>query len=226
MTQLRARIRAESSGAVRLVFTTQHSLTITRLPTILRRIEAELDIDVDFNVRSENRDECVALFMRGQADLLLCIEETHDPLLNLIPSAARLSLGTETFVPVSAPSADGKPQHGRSRQERVKVLAFPPDSHLGRAMDGLMTQLKQRHTVEIIHESVFLAGVKEMVRAGLGMAWLPLSLIEAELQAGVLVNLTPKVSSMTMQLGLYRHARSVHADVIDSIYALLSATEQ
>lgn len=222
MTQLRTRIRAESRGSIRLTFTTQHSLTITHLPTLLQLIDSELEVDIDFNVRSENRDKCVALFMREQADLLLCIEETHDPLRNLTPDVARLQLGTEVFVPISAPCAQGKPLHGQFKQERIKVLAFPPDSHLGRAMESVLSPLMREHTVEIIHESVFLAGVKEMVRAGLGMAWLPLSLIEAELRSGELLNLSPRIATLTMQLGLYRHARSVHAEVIDQIYALLN----
>ncbi len=221
MTQLRTRMRAEYNGSIRLVLATQHSLTITRLPAILRLLDSELGLNLDFNVRSENRDECVTLFLRGQADLLLCIEESDDPLLTLVPPSARLPLGTETFVPVSAPDADGLPLHGLPVHERIKVLAFPAGSHLGRTMEGLMTQLMHTHTVEIIHESVFLAGVREMVKAGLGMAWLPYSLLKSDLDNGSLVKLSPRIPSITLQLGLYRHVRSPHAQAIDQIYELL-----
>lgn len=222
MTQLRTRMQAQASGSIRLVFTTQHSLTITRLPAIIRLIDRESELNVDFSVRSENRDECVALFLRGQADLLLCIEETHDPLLNLVPAAARLQLGTEIFAPVSAPDMHGEPLHGLATHGPVKVLAFPPGSHLARSMEGLMSQLMKTHTIEVIHESVFLAGIREMVKAGLGMAWLPLSLLESDLQSGALLNLSPRIPSITMQLGLYRHMRSPQAEVIDAIFQLLS----
>lgn len=223
MLQLRTRIRAEQSGSVRLVLTTQHSLTMTRLPALLRRISSDPGLNVDFSVRSENRDECVALFMRGQADLLLCIEEAHDPLLNLIPKVGRLQLGTEVFVPVSAPTASGQPLHGHVDHDRVKVLAFPSGSYLGRVMEVPMTRLMATHTIEVIHESIFLAGVMEMVKAGLGMAWLPLSLAEPDIRTGALVDLSLMMSTVTMQLSLYRHAHSPHADIIQAIYKRLGS---
>lgn len=223
MMQLRTRIQAEQSGSVRLVFTTQHSLTMTRLPALLRQLGSAPDLNVDFSVRSENRDECVALFMRGQADLLLCIEEAHDPLLNLMPKVGRLQLGTEVFVPVTAPAPDGLPLHGHVDHDRVKVLAFPSDSYLGRVMEVPMSRLRATHTVEVIHESVFLAGVMEMVKAGLGMAWLPVNLAEPDIRAGSLIDLSSTMSTVTMQLSLYRHVRSPHADVIQKIYKLLES---
>lgn len=40
-------------------------------------------------------------------------------------------------------------------------------------------QLMRQHDVVIVHESMFSAGVKEMVKEGQGMAWLPYSLNSA-----------------------------------------------
>lgn len=221
--QLQARMRIERSGAVRLVLATQHSLTMTRLPELLRLIGSQSNLNIDFKVRAENRDESVGLFMRGQADLLLCIEETHDPLLNLIPKTARLDLGIEKIVPVSALDGHGKALHTPLKNGRIKVLAFPPESYMGRVMQASMSTLMITHDVEVLHESVFLAGVKEMVKAGLGLAWLPLSLVDSEIQAGELINLSPQLPVVTMQISLYRHAKGPHASVVQSMYDLLEA---
>ena len=104
-----------------------------------------------------------------------------------------------------------------------KVLAFPPESYMGRVMQAPMSTLMITHQVEVLHESVFLAGVKEMVKAGLGLAWLPLSLVNSEIQAGELINLSPQLPVVTMQISLYRHSKGSHASVVQSLYDLLEA---
>src|SRR5690606_6544677 len=130
----------------------------------------------------------------------------------------------EVLIPVSALDEQGKPLHAPKERETLNLLAFPRDSFLGRVMykEGVSALLRQ-HKVEIVHESVFLAGVKEMVMAGLGMAWLPESLIKRELQAGSLTVLNHGLSKVRLELGLYRSARSPYPDAIARIWNLLAA---
>ncbi|MDS1139568.1 LysR substrate-binding domain-containing protein [Pusillimonas sp. SM2304] len=226
LNQLRTRIQSENNGMARVILATQHSLTMTRLPALLKLITQNPAAQLEFKVRSENRDECVTLFMRDQADLLLCMEESDELLLNLMPDAGRMCLGTETLMPVSALAADGKPMHRPRAGESLKLLAYPLDSFLGRIMyKHSLGALLRRQRVEIVHESVFLAGVKEMVMAGLGMAWLPESLIQRELLAGSLAALDDGLESVSLELGLYRNARAPYPPAIDRIWNLLGSTQ-
>lgn len=220
--QLRNRIQSEGSGMAHVVLATQHSLTMTRLPALLQLLSRNGAPQIEFNVRSENRDECVALFLKGNTDLLLCMEEEGDLLRKLTPPADRLPLGTETLVPVSVPARDGKALHAPRASHTLKLLAFPRDSFLGRVMykDGI-SKLLRSYPVEIVHESVFLAGIKEMVIAGLGMAWLPESLVQRELESGALLRLGKRLESVTLTLGLYRNARSSYPEAIERIWTLL-----
>jgi DNA-binding transcriptional LysR family regulator len=232
MDHLRSRMQTESSGAARVVLATQHSLTMTRLPLLLKRLKQDSGDSsrIDFSVRSENRDDCVALFLRGEADLLLCMEESADLLLGLIPDASRLPMGHERLIPLSAPSRKGKPLHAprAASQDKgadtgaLRLLAFPMDSFLGRVTyrHGMGT-LFRHHQVEIVHESVFLAGIKEMALAGLGMAWLPESLVKRELRSGALVALDDTLASVPLELGLYRSARPRHPDAMQRLWAML-----
>lgn len=225
MSQLRSRMQSEHNGSARIVLATQHSLTMTRLPSLLEHLMRRMKRSVDFSVRSENRDECVALFLRGDADLLLCMEEPDDTLYKLIPPSARLALGHETLIPLSVPDRNGRALHMPRNDRPLNLLAFPPDSFLGRIMyEHRFTTLLHQHNVEIVHESVFLAGVKEMLLAGLGMAWLPQSLVERDLKSGALVMLDPLddvFKPLALQLGLYRSSRSSHPETIERIWAML-----
>lgn len=226
MNQLRSRMQSEHNGTARIVLATQHSLTITRLPSLLEHLMDEMQGSVGFSIRSENRDECVALFLRGDADLLLCMEEPNDTLYKLLPESSRLSLGQETLVPLSAADGNGGALHFPRDDRPVNVLAFPPDSFLGRIMyEHRFTALLHHHNVVIVHESVFLAGVKEMLLAGLGMAWLPVSLVERELKCGALVML-PQVEEdiltpLSLQLSLYRSSRSSYPEALERIWTML-----
>lgn len=224
LNHLRNRIRAKNEGLARVVLATQHSLTMTRLPAMLKLLGRNRSAQIELNVRSENRDECVALFMQGQADLLLCMEEQDDPLTSLMPDAGRLDMGAETLIPVSAVAKKGIPLHAPVHGVTLKLLAFPLDSFLGRIMyKHCVSALLRQHTVEVVHESVFLAGIKEMVMAGLGMAWLPESLIRRELQSGSLVSLGDEMKSVSLELGLYRNARSASPEAVDQLWRLLGA---
>ena len=223
--QVRSRMQSENSGMARVILATQHSLTITRLPSLLAHITQNPKAQLDFSVYAENRDECVTMFMRDQVDLLLCMEEGDEPLSNLMPDAGRLHVGSETLVPISAMGQDGMPLHRPQSTTVLKLLSYPPDSFLGRIMyKHCLGALLRRQRIETIHESVFLAGVKEMVLAGLGMAWLPESLIQRELQAGSLVVVQDGLESVTLELGLYRNPRATHPAALDRIWALLADT--
>ncbi|MCC2595963.1 LysR family transcriptional regulator [Pusillimonas sp. MFBS29] len=223
MHQLRSRIRTEHQGIGRIELVTQHSLTMTRLPALLQLIAQEPDAQLEFNVRSENRDECVTLFMRKQADLLLCMEEHTELLLNLIPDASRLYMGTETLIPVSALTSVHTPMHHPDPDKTLKLLAYPPDSFLGRIMyKHCLGALLRHQPAEVVHESVFLAGIKEMVMAGLGMAWLPEGLVQRELDSGSLMVVEDDgLKSVTLELGLYRSACPTHPQTVDRLWHLL-----
>lgn len=222
MSQLRARMQTENHGTARIVLATQHSLTMTQLPALLKLIAQNPAAQLEFNVRSENRDECVTLFMRKQADLLLCMEEHDELLLGLMPDAGRMCLGVETLIPVSALADKNTPMHRPQPGTTLKLLAYPPDSFLGRIMHkhGVGALLRRQH-VEIVHESVFLAGIKEMVMAGLGMAWLPEGLVQRELESGSLIVVHDGLKTVTLDLGLYRSAHATYPAAIDRLWSLL-----
>lgn len=222
LNQLRSRIQAQSSDATRVVLATQHSLTIAHLPPLLEVLNQDDAPRINLLVRSENRDECVTLFMQGQADLLLCMEEKEARLGTFLPYAARMPLGTETLVPVSAPDAAGKPKHRPRKDKPLRLLSFPPDTFLGRLLyKGCLDTFIQHYPIAIVHESVFLAGIKEMIMAGLGVGWLPAALVQRELKNGSLVVVDHGLKSIDVELGLYHHAEPAPPEAIRHIWEVL-----
>jgi len=221
--RLRIRMRSEERNAARLVLATQHSLTITRLPQLLEKLDRIRDPKVDLSVLSETHEACMAAFMRGEADLLMCMEQEGEGLQADLMGALRLELGHETFIPVSAVSSQGKPLHRLRPGREFRLLAFPADSFVGRALYRYgLSGLMQEYGIHVVHESTFLAGIKEMAIAGLGAAWLPESMVRRELASGQLIALGGVLNTITLPVILYGNPHTPYAAVAHKVWSLLS----
>ncbi|AEC21733.1 LysR family regulatory protein [Pusillimonas sp. T7-7] len=204
--QVRIRMQSEDRGATRLVLATQHSLTITRLPHLFEKLSQMPGQHVDLRVLSEDYEQCLSAFIRGEADLLMCMEDQDGHTKIDLPGTEKLYLGEEKFVPISAARPNGKPLHDLGGKTPFKLLAFPADSFVGRTLyrHGLSC-LYHEHRIQIVNESHFLAGIKEMAIAGLGAAWLPESMVRREIDTGQLVLLKGQLKSISLPIVLYAH---------------------
>lgn len=199
---LRSEMRADASAAARLSVAAQHALMLTHLPGLLRHLQGRLE-DIALGIRAGNLEECVNHLSRGEADLLLCFEHPGEPAI--ITNALRLRIGCERLIPVCAPGLYTAWPALPGPSGPLKLLSYPPDSFLGRLIqDQCLGDLTRERPIEVVCESAFAAGLKEMALAGMGMAWLPLSLVSIELADGRLEKLDPEWSSPVLHVALYR----------------------
>lgn len=220
--QMRIRMQAEHRGAVRLTLATQHSLTITRLPGFLDRLTQAKSPRIDLNIVSEDHGECLAAFIRGDADLLMCMEDDEAPLNLRMPGMLRADLGHEVFIPVCASGAQGKPLHSLEPGKVFQMLAYTPASFVGRALYSKgLDKVFRDYTVQVVSESTFLAGIKEMVIAGLGAAWLPQNMVHRELDSGQLVTLCGDAESIAVPVALYGNPDTPYAELFQRVWQAL-----
>jgi DNA-binding transcriptional LysR family regulator len=188
MTQIyefRANLRADSAQKPDLVLAAQHSLAASRLPSFIEELKSILP-DRRFRIRSENRDSGVALLLRGEADVLLIYETAEDDPCVPRQLAKACLLGNDSLVLVASPrlveSEDFKvPSHP------LPLLSFPPESFFGQALRmNALTELMSARLVEFQHVSEFSLGLREMALMHQGAAWLPRSLVAADLDRGAL----------------------------------------
>ena len=83
---LRSRLRSEARQGPKAIITTQHTLTVSYLPRLLRYFRHNSP-DAGLQVKSLDRSECLQLFDHGQADLLLCSELQGAPVLREIAAS-------------------------------------------------------------------------------------------------------------------------------------------
>ena len=203
--ELRGQLKAEEAGEQRLTLAVQHSLAAAFLPSLLRQLQ-DAGLRHPYRLRSANKGDCVSLLMKGEADLLLCYDAVQATTRLPAASVRRLELGSERLLLVSAAGANGEPlfggRNGRSRQ--LPLIAYPQTSFLGKLLwEERLPDLVRRYDVEMVCISAFTFAVRGLALSGLGVAWLPESLIGDDIAAGLLVPLNDLAAPCPMSIAVY-----------------------
>src|SRR5690606_126555 len=110
----------------------QHSLAAWYLPTFLAELRSLMP-DQRFRIRSENRDESVALLARGHADILLTYE-TRQTQSDVPPQLATCcQLGEDALVLVASARLC-QSEDFMNPKRPLPLLCFPPESFFGQAI--------------------------------------------------------------------------------------------
>lgn len=218
---LRGRIRADATQGPRAILTTQHTLTVSYLPRLLRHFRLHAP-HARLQVRSSDRSDCIRDFQRGDADLLLCSELEGSPLRVDRAEVDRVVLGTEQLVPVCAADRFGQPIFDLDNQTQLPLISYDPSSFLGGVLSSpYLLDLQRRYDVELVCETAFTIGIRELSLAGLGIGWLPHGLIESSLDAGKLVSLVERLGGPMLVVACYRQTGD-GASAADQLWELIN----
>lgn len=173
-------------------FCAPHIMSAVFFPDWIPRLHSDFR-DAKFSVESDNLPECLALLDEGAADYAVALFDAGGAVARRVGLSAEggglrwLELGGERLVPVSAPNAAGRPLYDLARAggQAISFLGYADECHLGWSLrpllDGLDLDLQQSHNASLTD------GLRLMALSGLGVAWLPLSLVRGDLDARKLV---------------------------------------
>lgn len=217
---LRGRIRADAAHGPRGILTTQHTLTVSYLPRLLLYFRRHAP-QARLQVKSSDRNECIRDFQRGAADLLLCSEPEGAPLFVEHTNVQRVQLGTEQLVPVCAADPFGQPVFDLDSKAPLPVIGYEPNSFLGGMLSSpYWLDLQRHYDIELVCETSFTIGIRELTLSGLGIGWLPHGLIESHLLTGKLVSLAERLGGPMLMVACYRQP-DVGAASVDTLWESL-----
>ena len=200
--EFQSTLRADATQSPGMVMAAQHSLAAAYLPTFLEELRALMP-EQRFRIRSQNRDDGVALLVRGQADILLTYETRH--IGSSVPSqlATACTLGEDALVLVA--SARLCASNDFVQPDRpLPLLCFPPESFFGQAVRAhALPELMHARLVAVQYVSEFSLGLREMALIHQGAAWLPRSLIAQDLKQGNLRELVSIGSAVPLTIVAY-----------------------
>lgn len=189
-----------------IALTALHTLSVTFVPRWLSDLREKLD-HLCSRILPENYALCIQALVDGGYDFLLTF---HHPSIPVPLDAVRfpcITVGHDHLVAVtSVDQVDVRDKAGR-----LPLLQYSRGSFL-----GLLTSLAQGQPgapetyIAHVNENSMAEAMKFMALEGHGVAWLPRSLVEAEIDTGRLLVVAPE---LPMEIRLYRNGARVRAIV-------------
>jgi LysR family transcriptional regulator, hypochlorite-specific transcription factor HypT len=194
---------ADGVAAQRLRFAATHVLSLHYFPTWLAAIEAQLALG-QIDVVSDSMVACEELMLQRKVQFVLC--HSHPSVAGRLddPQFISTRVGHDVLLPVARPHDEGAAPWRLATpvSDGLPVLGYSEASGLGRIL---------RHHLPaafLDHPTVFSAQHAELLRTmvldGRGLAWLPRSLIQADLQHARLVLAGDERWQVPLDIRLFR----------------------
>jgi DNA-binding transcriptional LysR family regulator len=210
-------LEASGRGARLLSIAATHALSFTFFPKWVRSNDKVMALG-NLNLISDSMQACEQMMLRGDAQFLLC--HTHQNMTTRVETGQFKSIvvGADTLVPLSAPDRDGVPRWLLRYGKPVKYLAYSEQSGLGRIVAARQRVNDRAFTLETIFTSHLAATLLSMARAGDGVAWLPRTLAEDDISAGLLVEAGDPDLEIPIEIRLFRPV-ALQNDAAESVWA-------
>ncbi len=197
------RILEGRSSSRNLIFATQHALAVSIFPGLQNALQ-KFSPFVGWRLRTMNREDCVSLFLRAEADMLMIYEARGFPPLPFDETVSRHVWMHDTLIPVCG----GSLRHSIGAEGRfdeiLPLIRYPGESHFGRLIEQsrLEEKLEQRKT-RVVIESAFTSAVVSLVRNGAGIGWVPHSMCRQDLMSGDLISLSNWIGHIPLAISLF-----------------------
>lgn len=196
----------------------QHTLSVTWAPKVAKLLTLN---GLQMRIKSGSKDECMLSVIKNDTDLAIVyvdpsgLNEKNSDMFDCFRFAR------EQFLPVAALSLDGSLKTA-SQNKRVPLVAYPKDIYLGEVLERVLSKgIKKGVNAAIVAESGLGPAVLEFVREGVGVGWLPLSIIKDELIAGTLIEMTDILPPFELDV-VVKKSKSSPYKRIDANWELIS----
>lgn len=223
LQQLKKILHEDAPSAERfLKITSSHALASSFLPLWLHTMHQKIG---SFNSRVGSTDvrEALAALAGHDTDLVLCYYHPQAPILLDAEQYDFLTLGRETMLPVCAPNAAGLPQHALpgSAAHPVRFLRYADDTFLHRVVQVILARNPVPCHLASCYETAVSLLLRKMAQLGHGLAWLPESLVQEDLQSGRLVRAGDAQWVTSIEIRAYR-ARENSNPLLQQLWTVLT----
>ena len=197
------RMRSEAQevagkAAKTLQFAATHSLSFTFFPRWIRRAEKGTPIEA-VRLHSDSMAICEQMLVHGQVQFLLCHRHPDVPPLLAADQFIGKKVGEDVLIPLAGATAD----LGTSPAS-LPYLAYTEESGLGRILARRLQGKEDFLHLKPLFSSHLAAVLMSMALENKGVAWLPKSLTEQEVQDGRLVRALDETWDIPLDIHLTR----------------------
>ena len=190
--------RSDNETMNSMVIACQHAITTSIAPGLIKRVSD--DIDLNIRLRSANRDECYAMLMTKQADIMLVFSSKNEQLSSQERYLDRCDLGNDYLIPVCASAELARVEKQLDAGE-INIVAYPSEVFFGSLIDReVLPILRENILIRKSTETALSLAVLQCALAGIGTAWVPGSLAKIELANGHLINLSDRLPMVKLSI--------------------------
>ncbi len=217
----REQLRTMAHGQNELTISSQHALAISFFPNWVDGFASLFD-DTLIQLDTVDYHDAVVAFLAGNSDFLLCYASSDLSEQLQRDDIESLSVGFDELVPVSLANPDGSPLHTVKDNSELILLSHPAQSFFGQLIASQsFSQLPRSVSLNHRYQSSLSEGLKALLLKGLGIAFLPLSIIEDEINQGKVVQLTDSLPSMPLEIKLL-HLKDSESVAANKLWEYLS----
>ncbi|ARE83616.1 LysR substrate-binding domain-containing protein [Roseovarius mucosus] len=198
---LRQRIAKYNAARSTVTVAAQHSLIVSIFPDFAAGAR-DAQPEVDFRLRAANHNDCISLFLSGEASLLMCYERDGGEPMPFDDRIVRATWGRDRLVPVIGGALRFTLDRKGAPPEDTPMIRYPSGSFFADMLAGASTSYSN-HSGSTFAESAFTVGVKEMALMGFALAWLPMSLVYSEVQSGALIVCNGDTETLPLRISLF-----------------------
>jgi LysR family transcriptional regulator, hypochlorite-specific transcription factor HypT len=192
-----------------------HVMSSVFFPSWLPRLHSQFG-QARFNVMSAVLPECLAALEQGEVDFVVTFVDAGGGIAKraqdtVFSIAESLELEQERLIPVSVPGVRGVARHVLGSSSSVAFLDYSNECSLGWALQEAQQHMPDLPNLTAEHGSSLAESIRLMALTGLGLAWLPETLVREDLTTKRLVRaagvgydvaLSIKILRKSIRLGL------------------------
>lgn len=203
LRDLRGKIAHFDPASSTISIAAQHAPVFSTFPDMALRAKRSFPA-LKFRMRAGNLRDCVTLFLRGDVSMLLCYESTHAGPLPFGQSIRRELWGFDYLVPVVGGAMRYAVRDNQQLAESTPAIIYPENSYFGEVLKQNERPFgTQGHAANPVCETAFSSGIKELVLNGIGIGWLPYSMVYREIEAGDLISLGNSYGKESLEVAIY-----------------------
>ncbi len=214
MRELRTRIGQFDETRATIEIAAQHAATCSTFADMALRARSRYP-GLRFRVRAGNLSDCVSTFLRGDAHMLLCYETDNIGALRFGPEIRRGLWEQDYLVPVVGGALRYKVRDRGDVPADTPAIAYPSDSYFGQVLLKNQRAFGTTGTeFDPFCVTAFTSGAREMVLSGLGIGWLPFSMIHHEIENGALISLANFYGQERLIVAIYANQENELANML------------
>jgi len=184
-----------------VAFGKQHSISWRFYTDWLRSIE-DAHGPILSRLRADDLPHCMSELETGNVDFVIAYARAGEA----ADEGRSFVIGSDRLVPVCQPDSSGNPIYNfEDKSLRVPFLRFGDDASISKHLEPLFKEHNLQSQLQSVYENPIAGALLIRVREGSGVAWLPESLVEADLASGTLVLTGDDAWKVALDIRLYRN---------------------